>query len=319
MKGTPFRRGLRGAKPAVLHLLNAATGRVRRLSAGRGAHLTPSWSPDGRFIAFSDGSGEINVVRGAGGASRQLTHNAIPDISPAWSPDGKRLAFLEQERQGNTTVVRTDVMSMNSDGSGLRKLTTAPLPSLTLSWSHDSAWVVFTAGAVGTSDLMAININTGVRKQLTHDGSSRNGVFSRDGRQIAFVRGVANHYQLAIMEADGSGVHVVRSTRTPLRQPAWSPNGRWLVVVAGSGTASHLELVSSDGSQHRLLTPSTTGSDESPSWSPDGARIAYVRHNLRTPPNSGFIATIRAAGTGLRLYSHARLTDRAAVVPQWKP
>ena len=56
-----------------------------------------SWSPDGKTIALTIGTGEGNMeilIGEIGGTSRLLTSNPAPDHSPAWSPDGKTLAFV---------------------------------------------------------------------------------------------------------------------------------------------------------------------------------------------------------------------------------
>jgi WD40-like Beta Propeller Repeat len=68
-------------------------GSRRRLTWRGGTD--PSWSPRGRWIAFTR-AGQIWVMRSKGGGARQLTKKG--GESPAWSPDGRQIAFLRRSR-----------------------------------------------------------------------------------------------------------------------------------------------------------------------------------------------------------------------------
>jgi hypothetical protein len=70
-----------------------ASGTVRPLTRGGGFH--PSWSPGGRFIAFSR-RGHVFVVRSSGGKPRRLARGT----DPVWSPDGTQIAFFRRALSG---------------------------------------------------------------------------------------------------------------------------------------------------------------------------------------------------------------------------
>ena len=84
----------------------------------------PTWSPDGKRIAFSsnrDGNLEIYVMNADGSQQTRLTNNSSFDDYPAWSPDGKRIAFTSYRDR------KYEIYVMNADGSGMRQLTEQPL------------------------------------------------------------------------------------------------------------------------------------------------------------------------------------------------
>lgn len=106
----------------------------------------PSWSPNGKRIAFAtnaqltDTGFEIVVVDVNGRNARRLTHNHVNDRGPAWSPDGKWIAF-ESARASKRGP--NDVYVMRPDGSKVRRVTRGG--GELSSWSPDGKWIAYAA------------------------------------------------------------------------------------------------------------------------------------------------------------------------------
>ena len=86
--------------------MNADGSGVTRLTGNDAVDGSPSWSPDGRRIAFDstrDGNREIYVMNADGSGVTRLTHNPADDGYPAWSPDGRHIAF-DSDRDGNREI-----------------------------------------------------------------------------------------------------------------------------------------------------------------------------------------------------------------------
>lgn len=107
----------RGGSPSI-YVMDASGANQRRLLS-RGGHAdSPSWSPDGRYIAFTYGgvgSFQIFVADVASGQLLQLTSQGRNE-SPTWSPDSRHLAF-----QSNRTG-RWEIWQMHIDGTAQRQV-----------------------------------------------------------------------------------------------------------------------------------------------------------------------------------------------------
>jgi tricorn protease len=85
-----------------LRVLTVADGQSRELSASRhGVVGTPSWSPDGKWLAYSkpDASRttDIYLVPSTGGEEKKVTFDSFGEAGPRFSPDGRKLYFLRNE------------------------------------------------------------------------------------------------------------------------------------------------------------------------------------------------------------------------------
>ena len=114
--------------------MDADGGNQRRLTNSGDAHIhnsKPSWSPDGRRIAFAsnrEGSVKIYVMNTDGGQQRNRTRDMHGD-DPSWSPDGKHIAFVS-ERDGNK-----EIYTINADGRrNPRRLTDNPQADTDPAW-----------------------------------------------------------------------------------------------------------------------------------------------------------------------------------------
>jgi Tol biopolymer transport system component len=108
---------LRGALPdEAIWLMDADGSNLRQLPTPHGASA-PSWSPNGKWIAFS--AGNIYVIRSDGTGLRQLTAHARSNTMPAWSPDGTRMAFVSDRAHRDLG----DIYVMKADGTGEKRLT----------------------------------------------------------------------------------------------------------------------------------------------------------------------------------------------------
>jgi WD40-like Beta Propeller Repeat len=96
-----------------IYVIRADGSGPRRLTHAAAKEFTPSWSPDGRWIAYrhqpgSDETGEIYAMRADGSGVHNLTRNGAMDYAPAWSPRRKadRLCKWPRERAGHPRHLR---------------------------------------------------------------------------------------------------------------------------------------------------------------------------------------------------------------------
>src|SRR5919108_5410309 len=100
----------------------------------------PSWSPDGKRIAFTanvSGSLDVYVAPRRGGTPKRLTKGRANDALPTWSPDGRRIAFVS-DRGGDV-----EIYVMNTDGSHQRRLTHSRGVDTSPAWSPDGTQLAF--------------------------------------------------------------------------------------------------------------------------------------------------------------------------------
>ncbi|MCX7642529.1 MAG: S41 family peptidase [Armatimonadetes bacterium] len=144
----------------------------------------PSFSPDGRQIAFSY-MGDIWVVSDSGGTATRLTVHPAHDIRPKFSPDGKWIAF-NSNREGNY-----DIYLMPAVGGKPKRLTFHSADDILGDWSPDGRWIVFSSGRDHRfAQIYLLEVETGYVRRLTNDETNLHSpTFSPDGKYIVFCRG----------------------------------------------------------------------------------------------------------------------------------
>ncbi len=129
--------------------------------------MSPSWSPDGMRIAFSQGAlitgtEEIHVMYADGSGETRLTDSAGADWVPVWSPDGKQILFAS-ERDANW-----EIYVMDADGTGATNLTNNPADDNYPSWSPDGTHITFASERDGQYEIYVMNADGSKVTNLTN-------------------------------------------------------------------------------------------------------------------------------------------------------
>jgi Tol biopolymer transport system component len=253
---------------ADLYLVNAdGTGR-RQLTQG-GALVNPSqpylpparpsWSPDGKQLAFQISSEteqpKIALVRVGGGNIRVVVRNAS---YPAWSPNGDLILF-DRER-----FPTTDLWTIRIDGTHARLLVRNAASG---AWSPDGTRIAFTRVGRRAADfkIYALRLDSGAQQEVTRGPGIDVLPAWAPGNRIAFAR-MAKYptdASIFVINTDGTGERLL--TRHG-GSPAWSPDGRRLAFHGGGTVGGWLFVINADGSERRQLTHTIW--DVAPAWEP---------------------------------------------------
>jgi TolB protein len=272
-----------------IYVINADGSGLRRLTDG----MDPAWSPDGKKVAFARWRDPRGIyVIDEDGRNETLLFGWSQAKAPAWSPDGSRIVFTRQYGGREEDV---EVSSWGFHWTlpahpwwklGLVRLEDRTFTDLLCydhsfspTWSPDGVAIGYDSdyglhltspdGAFGGQTYSRhINaLSTDVRDtsptwsplRQPFDSAQGGAQDTADDSKIAFMFNQHDHWEIYVMDADGS--NRVRLTKeepfTPRPpnnvSPAWSPDGRRIAFFTDRNGKWELYVMNADGSDQRPM------------------------------------------------------------------
>ena len=248
-------------------------GNKVQLTSEPGHSWFPSWSPDGKQIAYvyeAQNSIQLWLMDADGRNKQQLTSEG-GNLAPNWSPDGSKIAYAH-----GVAGEGFKIWVMNADGGEPYPLLGTADPSIDENvprWSPDGQQLAFTSNR--------------------RDGRYEIWIVDVDGTHLHVI---TNAYYDEDLQAN-----------IEQKVPAWSPDGMQIAYWAGvemtdprTDLPRDVWIMNSDGSDPQLLT---RGDD--PKWSPDGSLVIYSIPPL-SPGEVPAIGAVHPDGSGERVLIEVR-------------
>ncbi len=217
----------------MVFVVDLRTGERRDIGAGN----WPDLSSDGRLAAYSGTGDGLHVVDLATGEAWIVPGTTANDYGPRWSPDGAWLAFRR--------IDDLNLYRVRPDGSGLQRLTEGPEYELLIDWTSDGAGLYYGFPSAGGVSLRLLDLAAGTARSLFDiDAKDAWAAVSPDGQRIAYVARVPGgiDYGLYLARLDGTARRVlVHLDHWGVMHPAWSSDGRWLMVTVVNTDAMQAE------------------------------------------------------------------------------
>ncbi len=148
-----------------IYLLTRSGKIDKRLTDSWGIDVSPTFSPDGRQMAFVSkraGSPQIYIKDMETGDIQRLTFEGSYNTEPDWSPEGDRIAYSGMNNG------HADIFLIGTDGQGREQLTRDSGSNESPAWSPDGSLIVFSSTRTGSTKLYVMTASGTDQRQLVH-------------------------------------------------------------------------------------------------------------------------------------------------------
>jgi TolB protein len=266
---TSDRDGVKGHPSKELYLMDYDGYNVRRVTVNRDLNILPTWSPDGRalaYVSFRQNVPDIFLAWIYEGRSQNVTNGKGrgQNQSPAFSPDGKRLAFASS-RTGNM-----EIWVANIDGTNLRRITSNPAIDTAPCWSPTGQEIAFTSDRGGVPQIWAMDAEGLNVRRISKVGNYNDGAAwspSREHPEIAYTSRIEGGFEIAVIDLASGATRQITEGRGACESPSWAPSGRHLTFACRRGRGWQINV--SDRLGRRVVElPAGPGNNVQPEWGP---------------------------------------------------
>lgn len=296
-KTIAFGRVISGTSVGI-YLIPASGGPEREIAesiapaAVRSGHFL-AWSPDARWVAYSDAATagaqlspigtptvSLYLMSVETGEKRRLTSppsDLVGDSGPAFAPDGHALAFVRTKTVAVSNIYSLPIAVGLAATGEPRAITSGSLFSSAPSWSPDGHQIIFASGPRSRLELwrVAESGTPGPQRLGFSDGHANDPAVSTRGQLAYSERSVDINIWRTELPPFGTAASQRFAASTLVdASPAFSPDGKRIAFISDRRGTREIWVCDADGSNTAQLT-SMKAMSGSPSWSPDGSRIVF--------------------------------------------